>query len=334
MDTTQLSTLRNLTTPPTPTSTETVYQRGPSYLYIRGIGAVTFSILGTILNSVSLLVLFKLANIKNTQIVLVINMCTVNFLYCATILPVFGYIQLVGPLPHTQCLLYSYFSHTFQGLVMTTLFLITLHRYFLVIFPNSRYLTMGGCRKTLIVIAILYAIIHFLMAFPLTGITAQYGYDELLLNCTLIRDKSRIFSIFFTFLGVGLPLVLKLIAYGHIFLVIYRQRRKIEHSSDNQTRTRHKVELRLTVVCCLLVIVYTISYVPYSVASASPKLEQNDYLHGIATVLLYFHMVVNPILYLYGDGKIREKITAVWTRRKPSESVRIVTISVNPQQEQ
>jgi hypothetical protein len=230
-------------------------------------------------------------------------------------------------------------------------------------------------------------------------IVIRYGYDANLFNCTLVRAESQLFGVVVTMFGFGIPLALKLLAYGHIFAVVYRQRKRIAghtrtkanantparngamtttstgdsnstvtarkngmaststtdsndtattrntttttttlsgHSNPNPTNPapnstsqRHRTELRLTLVCCALVAVYIVSFVPFAVASASPALERMDRLHAVATVLQSVHILVNPVLYLYGDGQMRSKIAGMFARRNVSQRRRIVSMSID-----
>ena len=290
--------------------------RSPAYLYIRGIGSIVLCILALVTNITALVLLVRLTNLRNTQILLVFNMCLINIVNAAFVQPVFGYMQLTGPLtPDAWCQLHGFYTNTVGGCLLVSLFLITLHRYFIVLFPNSTKINMGSGKKTVCIIAVCYTLVHFINLFPLFRVGGSYGYDETLCSCGLLREGSRTYYVIVLIMGVIIPLLLKFIAYTHIFITVYKQRKKITAMSDKLAKKRQKSEIRLTVVSCILVLIFIASYMPYFIASSSAALERNDYFHAIASMLLLLHCIVNPIVYLYGDGKIRSNIGKLVSRQ-------------------
>ena len=142
------------------------------FLWIKGITFAITSVLGMLISIATLLTLLKVFNNLNTQLILISNMCISYFLYSIMVLPLDAAVQLNHGqmLDATLCRIHGYLGNALSAGMLVSLLLVTIHRYFVIIYTSSKILTFGGKAKTISIIVALNAFFYIFLFPPLFGL--------------------------------------------------------------------------------------------------------------------------------------------------------------------
>ena len=256
-----------------------------------------------------------------------LNLCLNNSLLCSFLLPIVTYSHLNSEalptiFPDWFCRILGYLLYVYQGQSYFGLFLITLNRYFVMVRPKNKYLGFGGRKKTLAILATSWILTLVILLIPVIDLLGEYGYVRILGFCTLKRFDVQLnyhFIRFLAFISFLNPLILMVIAYIWILVVVITQKKKVHTTGQTTMNSRKwRRETSLTLTSFSLVAVFIIGFLPISLCTFFPKLNFIPAYQATASVLGYLHTIVNPLLYVLGDPKIRR---IVMTRILARENV-------------
>ena len=235
-----------------------------------------------------------------------------------------------------------------------TMAAIAVNRWYLIEHAQT-YHRIFSKKRSLIMAAMVW-LMSIMMIVP-----AVFGWTDIVYNtktnaCSYSRNKSRSFVIFLLGSSFGLPLLLITMAYGRLYLIVWRSKKKIAamHSKDNEKaqgkagkqthalggnrQTKNKTEsenktdkeMKLTWMLLTTVLVYLCLLGPYCALnivdreSKSPK-----WMYILVTSVGYLGFAVNPLIYGFMNKQFKEayaQITAVICLRKNKTLVQRINL--------
>lgn len=133
------------------------------------------------------------------------------------------------------------------------------------------------------------------------------------------------YSLMWTATGFGLPLAVNLLCYGHVVLVLVRK-----------APVDRQLELRCLRLCVVLVLLFSVCFVPYHVLrnlnlrTRVLKLDgvcrhgfQDVYMaHQVSRCLACLNSAINPLVYIVGNDEFLERLQNLSTRARLSLTTR------------
>ena len=305
--------LSNITLSPSLTSVP-----APSLAELIFVGVNAFiCVAGTTVNLITIATILKHDRKGlGVQNLLVLNFCLANLLFCM-IAGDTSRRMLTSPFYDIHLCRFRAFSlYVIMNSSVYSLLLISFNRYFIIIFPQSRF-AISSIRKAVILICVEWLTCVLIMLPPITGLWGLLGFEKATRSCTLIRDKSKTFSHFFQIINFLAPLLIHTFCYGHIFITVKRQNRKMLKSTSNsasQGRSvskglhgrRRRQEWNLTLLTLCIIVTYVVCFLPYTLSTLTSLI--NTPFHTFAVAFLWTHIVINPIIYLIGDTRLRQTL--------------------------
>jgi hypothetical protein len=277
------------------------------FVFIRGVGATVVGALGTVINIIAIF-LIRNHGATTAQNRLMINLAANNIFFSSVLLPYMSFSHFASErIPRgPPCVLFAYAVHVIQGMAVLSLLLISLNRFFVILYSKDRRFTFGARKRTLAILATSWLLTMLLLAPPAAGLWGQYGYETRFGVCTLIRSQLRpvkLFNLAITLLAFVLPLGGMIGCYARILCAVRKQGRRINHGA--LVKGHRRKEIALTWLSLRLVLAFIVVNLPFTLTITFSALERTPAFQATATVIMWCHVIVNPVLYISGDSRLR-----------------------------
>ena len=208
-------------------------------------------------------------------------------------------------------------------------------------------------QKCSVMIAIVAIIATWVLAI-LVGLVPVFGwhtgYKELE-SCNFTSVIDMAYMVYFNFMAcVLLPLLIMFAIYLYIWRVVRRQLRQIvslqilEAAVVMASRRNFMMETRAAKWLAVVIVFFAVCWLPLHIMNTISLLSNKTCIQCLfaAILLSHFNSVINPILYAYGNSKIRESMNKLYCNKhiiRPSDSdtqtiapqrQMAFTIAVNP----
>jgi hypothetical protein len=253
-----------------------------SYVYTRLSIQGSVAVCGFLINSLAVVILLTKERPLSTQNRLLLNLFLVNCVLCTFVLPVHLYDLSLGISNDwgILCILQGLLLTYVQCSAIIAYLHITLHRYFAVVFIQSRlkrYATYGSAIKTGIIVGLCNLIPGLLMLPAVLGVWGKFGLEASHGTCNLLEDQnggSASFNFFGSAFAIGVPLVTMFYCYAHIIYTVKTQHKKVAVApmsmsmsgggpSKQAAPKPSRQDLRLTMAMVLIISLFLFSFVPY-----------------------------------------------------------------------
>jgi hypothetical protein len=304
----------------------------PEFVITRAFFAIGVAVIGTPLNILTILAIWRFERPLTTQSILVLNLCLNNVIFAGLVMPLVTidmWVTLEGPL----CVPLGGLLLLCQLNVLLAYLHITLHRYFSVLLPQSNWVTYGSPKKAAVIVFIVFIPIFSHIVLGSTGTWGLYHESPSTGTCTLARaidGGDNLYNIISMIVFLVLPVIIMSACYAHILSFVRNKRRQIRAQQQIQPGDRSKMkkerrETRLTLIAMITVIVFVISWIPYLVAQQFRALYPIVMFNAIAGSLVYIHAITDPLIYVIGAKQLRDHLIrlVVKPRRLGPESVQL-----------
>ncbi|ELT91476.1 hypothetical protein CAPTEDRAFT_209180 [Capitella teleta] len=184
------------------------------------------------MNTVAVYIILAKSKPLSMQNRLLLNLFLVNCTLCGIILPV-HMVDLSQGIDND----WGFFCNILGSLInygncsgFIAYLHITLHRYFAVVFAQSKSIGYGSTLKTSLIVGICNLIPGIVMAPGLIGAWGKFGVEPSHGTCNLLEAQnggSVTFNMFGQVVALGIPLITMIYCYGHIIYTVKRQRKKV-----------------------------------------------------------------------------------------------------------
>ena len=250
----------------------------------------------------------------STQNILVLQLLFLNIVYCVYGMPVYMYDtylpgeQLINPV----CVMFASSMYVTFATHYFTLLLISLHRYFMVVHPHSKYLTFGGKRKTAVIRLSVFMITILMVVPPLTGVWGRFTFVKPWGICAMSPKGHYLsFRLFSIAGGFILPLISILYCYIRIIIVVRRQQKLINSTSKSDNKTtekRRRQTLKLTFTSMVITALFIIAFLPGFLLIIFKKLDTVAG-NAFSDIMRFAHILTDPLIYAFADEKLRRYFT-------------------------
>ncbi|KAG7333868.1 hypothetical protein KOW79_002275 [Hemibagrus wyckioides] len=319
--------------PPTPTITTVAMVHEPPQLFPTVdvpdhahylIGAVIFAIgvTGIVGNFLVIFAFTRTRTLRTPANMFIINLAITDFFMCATQSPIFFItsIHKRWVFGEKGCELYAFCGALFGICSMITLMVIAVDRYFVITRPLSS-IGMLSKKKALFVLICAWVYSLGWSLPPFFGWSA-YIPEGLMTSCTWdyvtfipsVRAYTMMLFIFVFFI----PLIVIIYCYVFIFHAIRNSNqdvRKMDRCNTRDTVKRFnkmKKEWKMAKVALIVILLYVISWSPYSVVALTAFAGYADmltpYMNSVPAVIAKASAIHNPIIYAITHPKYRVAI--------------------------
>lgn len=285
-----------------------------------GIYLTFVGILGTIANSLVLGSFYKYRSLAAGGNVLLISLCVSDLGMCVFGFPFsasssFANRWLFGD---AACQGYAFLGFLFGSASICTLAMLALDRYLVMYQPNNK--TVFGYNRYRAMLITIWAYGLFWSILPLIG-WSRYNYEPARTTCTIDwqnNDTSYTsFIITYFIFGYVVPLSIMIFCY---YKVIKELSSKTRGGRNNLANINWAEQKSITKLCILLVLAFVVFWSAYAVVClwtvfAEPTTVPLK-LALLPPLLAKISPVVNPVLYVMVDKRIRQAVFAVATCHK------------------
>ena len=273
-----------------------------SYWFYSTIVGSVASVIG---NCLIILTIYKTKTLRTTTNIFIVNMAVSDVFQPAFHMLYFALFDredapvLTQALGTALCKLLAFFINTSYGVSMSSLVVITVDRFYAVVFPMRARLESRSTRALLLVCTWLLPIAVHSQPLYYSTYNSQRG------KCSLNMRGSRrlIWDVTFLVPFVALPFLLMLVLYPVIIVKLVRQKVPGNLSSTSQLIRRRKRNIRLTkmfiTITVALLLTYgnfQIAYVIYFHSRVSNQCALRNFYSIIYPLPVIFH-AINPVLY-------------------------------------
>ncbi|XP_066519125.1 opsin 4b [Hoplias malabaricus] len=292
--------------------------------YTIGSVILVIGITGMVGNFLVMYAFCKSRSLRTPSNMFIINLAITDFLMCVTQTPIFFITSMHKRwiFGEKGCELYAFCGALFGMCSMITLLVIALDRYFVITRPLASIGKMSHRRALLIlVVAWLYTLFWSLP--PFFGWSA-YVPEGLLTSCTWdymtftpsVRAYTMLLFIFVFFL----PLFVIIYCYFCIFRAIRNTTSAVGKISAEGGTTkdsikkfhRMKSEWKMAKVALIVILLYVISWSPYSCVALTAFAGYADiltpYMNSVPAVIAKASAIHNPIIYAITHPKYRSAL--------------------------
>ena len=269
-----------------------------------------FSITGFCANSLTFYVIVRSQRTLTIQNILVLLLLLLNLVHCLFSLPLYVYDtylpgpQFSGPL----CFIHGSAMFLVSGAHLFTLFMISLHRCFMVVHAQSKYLSFGGRGRTALIICVTLGINLSLFLPPLVGFWGRFVYVGPWGICTLTPEgPDGSYRTFMFVTAFALPFNAIVYCYVRIIIVVRKQRKLLNSSISGlkPADKRHRKRVNLTFITMAITFCFCLTYLPGLLTAFVPGLDTIGF-NTFSGAIRWCHVVLDPLIYSLGDPEIED----------------------------
>ncbi|XP_032047283.1 melanopsin [Aythya fuligula] len=289
------------------------------------IGAVILivGIAGTLGNFLVIYVFCRSRTLQKPANIFIINLAVSDFLMSITQSPVFftNSLHKRWIFGEKGCELYAFCGALFGITSMITLMVIALDRYFVITKPLASVRVMSKKKALIILVGVwLYSLAWSLP--PFFGWSA-YVPEGLLTSCSwdymTFTPSVRAYTMLLFCFVFFIPLIAIIYSYVFIFEAIKKANKSIQtfgckhgNKEFQKQYQRMKNEWKLAKIALIVILLYVISWSPYSVvalvAFAGYSHVLTPFMNSIPAVIAKASAIHNPIIYAITHPKYRAAI--------------------------
>ncbi|KAB5581523.1 hypothetical protein PHYPO_G00176680 [Pangasianodon hypophthalmus] len=288
------------------------------------IGAVIFAIgiTGIVGNFLVIYAFTRSRTLRTPANMFIINLAITDFFMCATQTPIFFITSMHKKwiFGEKGCELYAFCGALFGICSMITLMVIAVDRYFVITRPLSS-IGMLSEKRALLVLTCAWVYSLGWSLPPFFGWSA-YVPEGLMTSCTWdymtftpsVRAYTMLLFIFVFFI----PLIVIIYCYVFIFHAIHNSNQDVRKMNRYNTRdkvkrfNKMKKEWKMAKVALIVILLYVISWSPYSIVALTAFAGYADmltpYMNSVPAVIAKASAIHNPIIYAITHPKYRVAI--------------------------
>ncbi|XP_051473145.1 melanopsin isoform X2 [Apus apus] len=291
--------------------------------YTIGVVVLTVGITGTLGNFLVIYAFCRSRSLQTPANVFIINLAVSDFLMSVTQSPVFfaNSLHKRWIFGEKGCELYAFCGALFGITSMITLMVIALDRYFVITKPLASVGVTSKKKALIILVGIwLYSLAWSLP--PFFGWSA-YVPEGLLTSCswdyTTFTPSVRAYTMLLFCFVFFIPLIAIIYSYVFIFEAIKKANKSIQtfgskhgNKEFQKQYQRMKNEWKMAKIALIVILLYVISWSPYSVvalvAFAGYSHVLTPFINSIPAVIAKASVIHNPIIYAITHPKYRTAI--------------------------
>lgn len=289
--------------------------------------STAIAIIGTLLNSVAIFIVFKEGLHRQSPFKFVLNLFASNFLMCSVCLPIISYCTFTLDNDSIGlCAFYGYIIYSIVGTAVLNIVLISFNRYFLIVRFNL-YQRIYTARNIRIILLVVWGLYPTLLVFPLTNAWGTFTYDNLRFMCNPLHSTLS-FRVFILVTTMILTVPTILFCYIEILRKVNSSFRRVTslNSVPNQ-RARNDKQLVRTIL--LTIILFTCMNLPFILLSIfDPHLEKvTPGIHGFVIYLGWSNSLVNPLIYSTLNYQIKSSLLGVFgniCKKNPKLDLKVI----------
>ncbi|XP_008942995.1 PREDICTED: melanopsin-A-like [Merops nubicus] len=288
-----------------------------------GVVILIVGITGTLGNFLVIYAFCRSRSLQTPANVLIINLAVSDFLMSITQSPVFftNSLHKRWIFGERGCELYAFCGALFGITSMITLMVIALDRYFVITKPLASLGVTSKKKALIILVGVwLYSLAWSLP--PFFGWSA-YVPEGLLTSCSwdymTFTPSVRTYTMLLFCFVFFIPLIAIIYSYVFIFEAIRKANRSIQtfeckdgNKEFQKQYQRMKNEWKMAKVALIVILLYVISWSPYSVvalvAFAGYSHVLTPFMNSIPAVIAKASVIHNPIIYAIAHPKYRTAI--------------------------
>ncbi|XP_062831865.1 melanopsin isoform X4 [Anolis carolinensis] len=264
----------------------------------------------------------RIRGLRTPANMFVINLAVSDFLMAITQCPVFftNSLNKRWIFGAKGCELYAFCGALFGIASMITLTVIALDRYFVITRPLASIGAMSTKKALLILSGVwLYSLAWSLP--PFFGWSA-YVPEGLLTSCSwdyiTFTPSVRAYTMLLFCFVFFIPLIAIIYSYVFIFIAIKNSNRAVQRTNSDNSKEGQKLyqklknEWKMAKVALIVILLYVISWSPYSVvalvAFAGYSHLLTPYMNSVPAVIAKASVIHNPIIYAIVHPKYRMAI--------------------------
>ncbi|XP_030628254.1 melanopsin-A [Chanos chanos] len=288
------------------------------------IGAVILAIgiTGMVGNFLVIYAFSRSQTLRTPANMFIINLAITDFLMCLTQAPIFFTTSMHKRwiFGEKGCELYAFCGALFGICSMITLMVIAVDRYFVITRPLAS-IGVLSCKRALLILLAAWAYSLGWSLPPFFGWSA-YVPEGLLTSCTwdymTFTPSVRAYTmLLFTFVFF-IPLIVIIYCYFFIFRAIRSTNKAVGKINGNNSRDslkrfhRLKNEWKMAKIALIVILLYVISWSPYSTVALTAFAGYADmltpYMNSVPAVIAKASAIHNPIIYAITHPKYRSAI--------------------------
>ncbi|KAG7492548.1 hypothetical protein MATL_G00015490 [Megalops atlanticus] len=290
--------------------------------YIIGSVILAVGITGMVGNFLVIYAFCRSRSLRTPANMFVINLAIADFLMCITQTPIFFITSMHKRwiFGEKGCELYAFCGALFGICSMITLTVIALDRYFVITRPLASIGVMSR-RRALLILAAAWAYSMGWSLPPFFGWSA-YVPEGLLTSCSWdymtfspsVRAYTMLLFVFVFFI----PLFIIMYCYFFIFRAIKNTNKAVGKVTGDSTKDsvkkfhRMKNEWKMAKIALIVILLYVISWSPYSCVALTAFAGYADmltpYMNSVPAVIAKASAIHNPIIYAITHPKYRSAI--------------------------
>ena len=292
---------------------------------------LSFIMFSIIVGNIFVLVILQKNNkMRTPQYLLVANLAVgdtgVGFL-CVPFTLITALYQGKWKLGEVACQYHAFAVATFFISTILTITTMTIEKYFSLVRPLSRFMTV---KRTKYAMAAIWIISLIISVFPFLNF-GRYGFNHSTLSCGIAYPDTtleKLYLILPLVLGFIVPLTVMVFSFTRIFIAVLQHSRRIEQHTKGTSAGTDVIHLQkhLTITIILILVVFVVSWTPFfilvTLAQANSDVtELPSGLGVIAYWLGYFGSAWNPIIYVTRNRYFRDeaKLWLCFCLRKTSK---------------
>ncbi|XP_042674642.1 melanopsin isoform X1 [Centrocercus urophasianus] len=291
--------------------------------YTIGTVILIVGITGTLGNFLVIYAFCRSRTLQKPANIFIINLAVSDFLMSITQSPVFftNSLHKRWIFGEKGCELYAFCGALFGITSMITLMVIALDRYFVITKPLASVRVMSKKKALIILVGVwLYSLAWSLP--PFFGWSA-YVPEGLLTSCSwdymTFTPSVRAYTMLLFCFVFFIPLIAIIYSYFFIFEAIKKANKSIQtfgckHGNKDLQKQYHRMknEWKLAKIALIVILLYVISWSPYSVvalvAFAGYSHVLTPFMNSIPAVIAKASAIHNPIIYAITHPKYRTAI--------------------------
>ncbi|XP_076314324.1 G-protein coupled receptor moody-like [Tachypleus tridentatus] len=296
------------------------------FMYFAAFCIILSIIIGLSGNLLTIVALVQCPRVRSAPAAFIISLCVADFLFCALCLPFSASRFIHQRWIHGDflCVLFPFMRYVNVGLSLLSITAITINRYILIAHQNLYEKVYRKRYISLMIVAIW--LFSFGMLLPtLIGAWGRFGYDQKILNCSILKVNGRSSKTFLFIFGFLLPCVTIIICYARIFWVLKRSANRIRGHSNAETKEqkkdrdakKRKEEWRVTRMVLIIFCSFLVCYLPITIVKVADKQAKYPTLHILGYILIYSSASINPVIYGVFNKQYRQAYKTVLMCRRP-----------------
>ncbi|XP_026858487.2 opsin 4b [Electrophorus electricus] len=291
--------------------------------YTIGCVILVIGITGMVGNFLVIYAFSKSRSLRTPANMFIINLAVADFLMCVTQTPTFFITSMHKRwiFGEKGCELYAFCGALFGICSMITLMIIAVDRYFVITRPLTSIGKMSHKRALIILIAAWMYTISWSLP-PFFGWSA-YVPEGLLTSCTwdyvTFTPSVRAYTMMLFVFVFFIPLFVIIYCYMCIFRTIRNTTSAVEKinrdggtTEDSRKFKRLKSEWKMAKVALIVILLYVISWSPYSCVALTAFAGYADmltpYMNSVPAVIAKASAIHNPIIYAITHPKYRSAL--------------------------